>query len=101
MTSASSRTLMLQGNKEKFALSKDISLVIDLTSQSFKVIDSNLKTFNEMPLKRLVGMQFDPACLLYVNFKPTEKTRKLLGYTCRVYTGVKRSGPLMLTTTAC
>jgi hypothetical protein len=54
-----------------------------------------------MPLKRIVGMKLDPGRLLYVNFKPTGKTRKLLGYTCRDYSGVKRSGPLMLATTAC
>ena len=95
------RTIMMQGDKEKFVIDDHLSIVIDPKGDKVIVIDSQHKIFRELPFKRVMGTQFDPNRLLYLPFKSTRKTRHVIGFTCEDYTGGKYSGPLMTTVAAC
>jgi len=94
-------TLMLQDDKEKFQVDDHVSVVIDATDRTVTVLDGTHKSVRELPFKRVKWTSFDPNRLLNVPFKSTDKTRELLGFTCRDYTGASYSGPLMAATTAC
>jgi hypothetical protein len=99
--SVRTRTLMLQGDKEKFQVDDHVSVVIDASKRMVTLLDSGHKTFRELPFKRVRGTDLNPYRLLNVPFKSTDKTRELLGFKCRDYTGARYSGPLMAATTAC
>ena len=95
------RKLMLQDDKEEFAISDWVSIVIDADAGTVTALDHKRKVFRELPLQRIIGTNADPNRLLYLLFKSTEKTRQLLGFKCRDSSAVMYSGPLMTTTTAC
>jgi hypothetical protein len=92
---------MLQDDKEKFQVAEDVSVVIDASKRIVTLLDSGHKTFRELPFKTVRGTSLDPDRPLYMSFKSTDKTRELLGFKCRDYTGARYSGPLMAATTAC
>lgn len=99
--SVRTRTLMLQDDKEKFQVDDHVSVVIDASNRIVTLLDSGHKTFRELPFKIVIGSTLNPHHLLNVPFKSTDKTRELLGFRCRDYTGARYSGPLMAATTAC
>ena len=99
--SVRTRTLMLQDDKEKFQVDDHVSVVIDATDRTVMVLDHTHKSFRELPFKIVRGSTLNPNHLLNVPFKSTDKTRELLGFKCRDYTGARYSGPLMAATTAC
>ena len=95
------RTLMLQGDKERFQIDDRMSIVIDADSRTVAVLDDLNKSVRELPLKRVIGTTRDPNYLLYMAFKSTDKTRELLGFKCRDYTGTAYIGATIAVTTAC
>ena len=99
--SVRTRTLMLQDDKEKFQVDDHVSVVIDASNRIATLLDSGHKTFRELPFNRARGTSLDPDRPLYMPFKSTDKTRELLGFKCRDYTGARYGGPLMAATTAC
>ena len=95
------RTLMLQGDAEKFQFDDHISVVIDANNQTATVLDQAAKTFRELDARRILGTNLDPNRLLYMPYKSTNKTRELLGFKCRDYTNVMYRGPIFVVTNAC
>ena len=95
------RTLMLQGDKEKFQVREGISVVIDANDRTVMLLDETHKTYHELPFARVIGSSLDPNSPLYLAFKTTDKTHELLGFKCRDYAGARYRGPLMAATTAC
>jgi len=95
------RTIMVQGDKEKFVVNDHVSIMIDAKAETVTLLDSQQKIFRELPFKKVMGTLFDPNHLLYLPFKSTDKTRRVLGFKCQDYTGAKYSGPLMTSVTAC
>jgi hypothetical protein len=94
-------TLMLQGDKGKFQIGDQASVVIDATNRTATMLDYVNKTFRELPSGSVIGTTLDPNRLLYLAFKSADQTRKQLGYKCRDYTGVTYDGPTFAATTAC
>jgi len=95
------RTLMLQGDKEKFQIREGISVVIDTNDRTATLLDEAHKMYRELPFRRVIGSSLDPNGPLYLALKTTDKTRELLGFKCRDYAGARYRGPLMAATTAC
>jgi hypothetical protein len=94
-------TIMVQDDKEKFVVDAHVSIVIDLNAEKVTLLNSQHKVFRELPFKQVMGTLFDPNHFLYLPFKSTDKTRRVLGFKCQSYTGTKYSGPLMTSVTAC
>lgn len=99
--SVRNRTLMLQDDKERFEVKDGVSIVIDANYRTVTMIDDKHKIFREVALGKIIGTPLDPDGRLYLGFTTTDKTRKLLGFKCRDYTGARYHGPLMEVTTAC
>ena len=99
--SVHNRTLMLQGDKEKFQINDQASIVIDATKRTATMLDYVNKTFHELSLRSVIGTTLDPNRLLYTAFKSTDQTHELLGFKCRDYIGVTYDGPTVAATTAC
>jgi hypothetical protein len=95
------RTLMVQGDKEKFEINDHQSLVFDASAETVTALDSQSKIFRELPFRKVMGTALDPNRLLYMAFKSTDSTREILGSKCQDYTSALYKGPLMVVTTAC
>jgi hypothetical protein len=95
------RTLMVQGDKERFTLGDHSSIVFDADNRIATMIDSLNRVFRQLPLNRLIGTSLDPNRVFYTAFKSTDKTHNLLGFKCRDYKGVSDYGPTLAATTVC
>ncbi|MBV8055729.1 MAG: hypothetical protein JO071_10865 [Deltaproteobacteria bacterium] len=100
-SSVRNRTLMVQGDKEKFQIDDHVSVVIDVANPIATMLDYANKTFREVRLGNILGTTLDPNYLLYISFKPTGQTRELLGFKCRDYTAITYEGPAVTATTVC
>jgi hypothetical protein len=100
-SSVRNRTLMLEGDKEKFQVDEHVSVVIDITNRTATMLNYANKAFRELPLGNVIGTTLDPNYLLYIAFKSTDHTRELAGFKCHDYTGVTYVGPTFTVTTAC
>src|SRR2546421_289769 len=57
---ATSRTLMVQDDKEKFVLNDRQSILIDANAGTVTAIDQGQKTFRELPFRKVMGTTLDP-----------------------------------------
>jgi hypothetical protein len=91
----------VQGSTEKLQLNQHFSVIFRADKQTATVIDDKTRTFQQLPLKRVVATIQDPNYPLYLVFKGTGRTRKILGFRCRDYEGSGTRGSFLLTATAC
>jgi hypothetical protein len=96
------QTITLQGDKEKYQISDNQAVVFDASKQTATMLDHASKSARELPLRKAIGRPtLDPNHLLYLDFKPTDKTHELLGFKCREYTGTVYRGAFTAWVTSC
>jgi hypothetical protein len=95
------RTLILQGDQEKFLFDDRISVVLNADNQTATILDRTARTFHALPLGKILGTMADPNRLLYVTFRSTDETRELLGSKCQDYTNMRYHGATLVVTNAC
>jgi hypothetical protein len=97
----STQTIMIQGNKQKM-VSKDREVITDLDNNVMYLIDPAKKSYIQLPFPPTGPMAAAVAHSAgAMDFKKTESTEKVLGYSCTDYTGSGTSMGGQYTVTEC
>jgi hypothetical protein len=97
------RTVMIEGNKQKSVVEGGESVVTDLDSGTMRMVSSARKSYFEMPFppKGAMAAMMQGAGTSTLTFKKTGAQKEIAGYSCNEYTGSGNMGGNEYTVKGC